>query len=245
MGSHVKKKDQTRYRGLGCQRRQSAQATWVVVMGERARGQNSRRRKFACHPVPRRILEAQNSASGARMEAPTSSKQKSSKRLGETRHSNVHPTAEGEDTDEHPERTTESDPGRCGSHLCQNVGARNSCHGAVPSLWLRERRPRPPLVGKAEQYAHIREKAPQHTNVEDMHPANSEMLVQKDTQLLNWGRDNRTNEVAAVAASEELRSKLESARNRDDGSKISAGKAAEELGGYLCDGRLHSRKTVT
>ena len=59
------------------------------------------------------------------------------------------------------------------------------------------------------------------------------MLVQKETQLLNWGKDNRTNEVAAVAAAEELRSKVEGARNRDDGSKKSVGKPAEELGGCL------------
>ena len=56
------------------------QRAWEV-MGESTRGENSRTRKFACHPVPRRILEAHNSASGARMEAPTSSKQKSSKIL--------------------------------------------------------------------------------------------------------------------------------------------------------------------
>ena len=49
-------------------------------VGERTRGENSRRRKVACHPVSRRLLEEQHSASGARMEAPTSSKQKSSKR---------------------------------------------------------------------------------------------------------------------------------------------------------------------
>ena len=73
---------------------------------------------------------------------------------------------------------------------------------------------------EAEQHAHIREKAPQHTNVEDMHPAYRDMmLVKKDTQLLNWGKENRTNEVAAVAAAEELRRKVEGARNRDDGSK--------------------------
>ena len=45
------------------------------------------------HPESRRPLETQNSACGARVEAPTSRKQKISKRLQETRHSNVHPTA--------------------------------------------------------------------------------------------------------------------------------------------------------
>ena len=38
-------------------------------------------------------------------------------------------------------------------------------------------------------------------------------------------RNNRTNEIAAVAAAEKLRSRVEDARNRDDG-------------GYLCEGRL-------
>ena len=89
------------------------------------------------------------------------------------------------------------------------------------------------------RYAHIWEKALQHTNVEHMHPAYRDMmLVQTDIQLLNWGKDIRTNEVAAGAAAEELRSKAEGARNRDYGSKKSVGKAAEELGGYFCDGRL-------
>ena len=60
----AKKKDQTRHRGLGSQRRQSAQATWVV-MGERARGENSRRRKIAHHPSVQRALETQNSPCGA------------------------------------------------------------------------------------------------------------------------------------------------------------------------------------
>ena len=58
---------------------------------------------------------------------------------------------------------------------------------------------------KAEQYAHIREKAPQHTNVEAMHPAYRDMmLAQKDTQLPDWERNNRTNEMAPVAAAEKL-----------------------------------------
>ena len=59
-------------------------------------------------------------------------------------------------------------------------------------------------VKENKQYAHIRKKAPQHANEEDVQ--RYEML---DTQLLNWGKDNRTNEVAAVAAAEELRSKVE------------------------------------
>ena len=64
------------------------------------------------------------------------------------------------------------------------------------------------------------------------------MLAQKDTQLLDWERNNRTNEIAAVAAAEKLRSRVVDARDRDDGSKMSAAKAGEELGGYLCGGRL-------
>ena len=87
---------------------------------------------------------------------------------------------------------------------------------------------------EAEQYAHIREKAPQPTNVEAMHPAYRDMiLAQKDTQLLDWERNNRTNEIVAVAAAE-----WKDARDRDDGSKTTAAKAAEEIGGYLCEGRL-------
>ena len=54
---------------------------------------------------------------------------------------------------------------------------------------------------EAEKYAHIREKAPQPTNVEAMHPAYRDMiLAQKDTQLLDWERNSRTNEIVAVAA---------------------------------------------
>ena len=88
------------------------------------------------------------------------------------------------------------------------MGARNRCHGAVSGfenedlahLWWN---------CKAEQYAHVREKVPQNTTVEAMRPAYKDMmLAQKDTQLLDWERNNRINEVAAVAAAEELRSKV-------------------------------------
>ena len=80
--------------------------------------------------------------------------------------------------------------------------------------------------------------ASQLKNVETMHPAYRDMmLAQKDAQLLDWERNNRTYEIAAVAAAEKLRSRVEDARDRDDGSKMSAAKAAEELGGYLCEGR--------
>ena len=64
------------------------------------------------------------------------------------------------------------------------------------------------------------------------------ILGQKDTQLLGWERNNRTNEIAAVASAEKLRFRVEDARDKDDGSKMSAAKAAQELGGYLCEGRL-------
>ena len=57
------------------------------------------------------------------------------------------------------------------------------------------------------------------------------ILAQKDTQLLDWERNNRINEIATVAAAEKLRSRVEDARDRDDGSKMSAAKAAEEFGG--------------
>ena len=50
--------------------------------------------------------------------------------------------------------------------------------------------------------------------------------AQKDTLLLDWERNNRTNEIAAVAAAEKLRSRVEDARDRDDGSKICAARAA-------------------
>ena len=43
---------------------------------------------------------------------------------------------------------------------------------------------------------------------------------------------------SAVAAADNLRSRVEDVRDRDDGSMMSAGKAAEKLGGYLCEGRL-------
>ena len=75
--------------------------------------------------------------------------------------------------------------------------------------------------------------------MEAVRPAYREMiLAQKDTQLLDWERSNRTNEIAAVAAAETLRSRAEDARDKDDGSKMSAAMAVEELGGCLCEGRL-------
>ena len=60
--------------------------------------------------------------------------------------------------------------------------------------------------------------------MKEMHPTYRDMLlVQKDVQLLDWTKNNRTNEVAAIAVAKEMRSRMESACNRDDGSKISAG----------------------
>ena len=95
---------------------------------------------------------------------------------------------------------------------------------------------------KAGQYAHIPEKAPQHTNVEEMHWTYRDMLlVQKDGQLLEWAKNNRNNEVATIAAAKEMRSRVESRRNRDEGRKISAGKAVQCLGEYFCDDRLQGR----
>ena len=79
---------------------------------------------------------------------------------------------------------------------------------------------------RAEQYAHIREKAPQQTNLEEMHPAHRDMLlVSKDSQLLEWAKKNRTGGVAAVVAAREVRSQVEStsSSNNDDGSKRTAG----------------------
>ena len=87
---------------------------------------------------------------------------------------------------------------------------------------------------KAEQYAHIREKAPQHANVEEMHPTYRDMLlVQKDGQILEWAKNNRNNEVAAIAAAKEMRSRVEDRRYRDEGEKISTGKAVQHLGVLL------------
>ena len=140
-----KKKSQTRHRGRGSQRCWSAQATWVEE-GEHARGEDKRRRKIARHLVPRRLLEAQDPGSGARIETPPSGNQKSSKKPGETRHPNVHSTAEGKDADEDPNWPIKSNLGRCGPYLCQNVGARKSGHGTVPGLRLPERRPGSSLV---------------------------------------------------------------------------------------------------
>ena len=69
-----------------------------------------------------------------------------------------------------------------------------------------------------------------------MHLAHRDMsLIQKDTQLLEWARNNRTEEVAAIMAEREMRSKVESrgSNDTDGGSKKSAGKTVEELGGIL------------
>ena len=101
-----------------------------------------------------------------------------------------------------PERTIESNPGRCGPHLCQDVGARKSNR--------------------------TRTSGRKHLGPRTWKPY---------TQLLDWERNNRTNEIAAVAAAEKLRSRVGYARDKDEGSKMSAAKAAEELGGY-CEGRL-------
>ena len=92
----------------------------------------------------------------------------------------------------------------------------------------------------AEQYAHIRDRAPQQTNLEEMHlPHRDVLLVQQDTQLLEWARNNRTEEVAAGMAAREMRSKVESSGSNDnDGdSKKTAGRIVEELGEYFRDGR--------
>ena len=140
-----------------------------------------------------------------------------------------HSAFEGEVADEHPKGSTESNPGRCGPHLCQDVGARNSCYGAVPSLWPRERRSGPSLLD-----AHIREKAPQHANVEEMHPTYRDMLlVQRDGQILEWAKNNRNNEVAAIAAAKEMRSRVEDRRSKNEGEKISTGKGGATPRGIL------------
>ena len=50
-----------------------------MVMGERARGEDRRRREITHHPMSRRPLETQNSPSSTRVEAPTNNKQKQQK----------------------------------------------------------------------------------------------------------------------------------------------------------------------
>ena len=79
---------------------------------------------MTCHPVPRRILEAQDPGSDARMETSPGDNQESSKGLVETRNPNVHSAVVGKDADEHSERTITSNLGRRGTHTCQNVGTR-------------------------------------------------------------------------------------------------------------------------
>ena len=171
-----------------------------MVMGERARGENRRRRKNTHHPMSRRLLETQNSPRSTRMEAPTSSKQKSSKRSGETGHPNATRLWRGE-------TLTSIQKGQlratlAGSvHTCARMWARGTVVTELCPACGHENEDLTPLWWncKAEQYAHIREKAPQPTNVEAMHPPYRDMIwAQKDTQLPDWGR----NEIAAVAAAE-------------------------------------------
>ena len=83
MGSHAEEKSQTRYRAIGSQHWQSAQEDWVV-MGERARGENRRRRKLAHHPVSRGLLESQHCQAAREWRLRQAAEQKSSKRPGES-----------------------------------------------------------------------------------------------------------------------------------------------------------------
>ena len=72
----------------------------------------------------------------------------------------------------------------------------------------------------AEQYAPIREKGSPHVNIEEMHPAHRDMLlVRHDFQLLWWARHDRTD-------------------------VPTAGKVANELGGYFCDDRRFGRMDI-
>ena len=207
-----------------------------MVMGESTRGENSRRRKVACHPVSRRPLETTIRQAAREWRLRQAAIRKTAKDLEKL---NIQMSTRLQ----RGKTLTSIQKGQLRVILAGAVHTwreEQLSHGLCPAcgyenedlahLWWN---------CKAEQYAHIRERALQHTNVEDMQPAYRDMmLVQKDSQLLNWGKNNTTNEVAAVAAAEELRSKVGSARNRDDGSKTIVGEAAEELGGYLCDGRL-------
>ena len=118
--------------------------------------------------------------------------------------------------------------------------ARAPRHGAVPGLCHeKEDLTHFQLNCKTEQHAHIKEKASQLTN-ETMHPACRDVMLaqKKDTQLLDWERNNRTIEKTAVAASEKSQSRVEDARDKNYGSKMSAANPAEKLGRYLCESRL-------
>ena len=62
---------------------------------------------------------------------------------------------------------------------------------------------------RAEQYAPIREKGSPNVNIEEMHPAHRDMsLVLHDAQLLEWARHDRTDEVAAVSAADDIRKNM-------------------------------------
>ena len=63
-------------------------------------------------------------------------------------------------------------------------------------------------------------------------------MVQKDGQILEWAKNNKNNEVTAIAAAKEMRSRVEDRRNRDEGKEISTGKAVQHLVGYFCEDRL-------
>ena len=81
---------------------------------------------------------------------------------------------------------------------------------------------------RAEQYAHIREKALQRTTLEEMHLAHRDMfLAQKETQLLRWAKNN-----SGVQSGEQQKQR-QRGRQQENRWKI-----VEELGGYFCDERL-------
>ena len=144
-------------------------------LGECGRDGEEGWRKKHVTPEPRRLLETQDSGSCTRMGAPTGNQQKSNERLGEGRHPDVHQTVEG--------RTlTDVQIGQPRAILTRATQTR-------ARMWSRGRF----VSGLSEQSAHIREKAPEQTNLEEMHlPHRDMLLIQKDTQLLEWARNNRT-----------------------------------------------------
>ena len=105
MGSHAEEKSQTGYRGIGGQRGQSPQEDWVL-MGERARGENRRRRNIAHHPVCTR----QAAREWRLRQAANRKEAKDLEKLP-----NVNSILEEKDADE------ESNPGRCGPHTPTTV----------------------------------------------------------------------------------------------------------------------------
>ena len=90
---------------------------------------------------------------------------------------------------------------------------------------------------KAEQYAHYGESTSAHERGSHA-PGIQRYDVGSEGHTAPGLGKNQQDQRSDVAAAEKLRSRVGDVRDKDDGSKMSAAKAAEELGGYLCEGRL-------